>query len=76
MDDTVLQLSSILCQAVDTAATAVASDGGGLSGWLQSHGKDLVTEYGAWFIFFAFIIFTIIFIAIIFFAIFLIAIFF
>ena len=56
MDDTVLQLSSILCQAVDTAATAVASDGGGLTGWLQSHGKDLVTEYGAWFIFFAFII--------------------
>ena len=62
MDDLILQLPSILSQVGDAVATSAAeatsaaADEGGLMSWLHTQGPALVAQYGAWFIFVAFII--------------------
>lgn len=60
MEDLLVQLPSLLsgmlAQAADAVATEAAQGDGGLSGWIRTQGPLWVGQYGAWFIFVAFII--------------------
>jgi membrane protein DedA with SNARE-associated domain len=56
MEDLFHQIPSVLCQAADAAGTAASTDGGGILDWLRTHGPQWVEQYGAWFIFVAFIV--------------------
>jgi len=55
MEDAILQIPSLLSQVADATAAA-SSDGGGMLEWIKAEGPKWVAEYGAWFIFGAFIV--------------------
>lgn len=46
----------VLAQAADAAATDAAQGEGGIMGWIRAQGPVWIAQYGAWFIFFAFIV--------------------
>lgn len=50
------QLPLLLAQATDAATAAASSESTGTLEWLKTQGPLLVQEYGAWFIFVAFIV--------------------
>jgi membrane protein DedA with SNARE-associated domain len=60
MEDCLVQfpllLTSMLAQAADAVGTEAAAGDGGMMGWIQTQGPVWVGQYGAWFIFVAFII--------------------
>jgi len=49
-------LPHVLAQAADAAASDAAQAEGGMMGWIQAQGPVWIAQYGAWFIFFAFIV--------------------